>query len=149
MCVQIQGISTIRAFGWQEEVAEENSRSLDYSQVPLYLLICLQRWLNIVLDLLVAIIAVAVIWVAVAFKDTATGGQIGVALNLILVANSTLLVLVNSWANLEVFMGAIARLRDVERYTPQEDTAKECLEPAENWPSAGEVEFVGVTATYI
>jgi ATP-binding cassette, subfamily C (CFTR/MRP), member 1 len=73
---------------------------------------CLQRWLNIVLDLVVAGIAVGVISIAIAFRGTMTGGQIGVALNMILLANKTLLTLVTSFTNLEISLGAIARLKE-------------------------------------
>jgi ATP-binding cassette subfamily C (CFTR/MRP) protein 1 len=91
---------------------------LDISQSPFYLLLCLQRWLNIVLDLLVAGIAIGVISVAIAFRDTMTGGQIGVALNIILLVNNTLLRLNESYTNLEISLGAIARLKETIEKTP-------------------------------
>ncbi|KAJ9151860.1 Canalicular multispecific organic anion transporter 2 [Pleurostoma richardsiae] len=144
----VKGIATIRAFGWQKQMAAENSRGLDESQKPFYLLFCLQRWLNVVLDLLVAAIAVGTITLAVVLRGSTTGGQIGVALNLILVVNTTLLRLVESWTNLEISLGAIARLKEVEEDTPREDQPGEDFAPPEDWPSAGEVELKGVTAAY-
>ncbi len=144
---QVQGISTIRAFGWQKEAAEDNIRCLDASQRPFYLLLCLQRWLNVVLDGLVATVAIAIIWLAVALESV-TGAQIGVALNVILVANTTLLSLVGAWTNLEISLGAVARLREAEKDTPREDLPQETTEPDASWPSAGEVKFVDVTAAY-
>jgi hypothetical protein len=47
---------------------------LDLSQSPFYLLLCLQRWLNVVLDLLVAGIAVGVISLAIVLRGIMTGG---------------------------------------------------------------------------
>lgn len=80
---------------------------LDKSQQPSYVLFCLQRWLNIVLDLIVSGIAIGLIVLAVTLKGTTTAGQIGMALNIVLLANATLLGLVESWTNLEISLGAM------------------------------------------
>lgn len=71
------------------------------------MLLCVQRWLGIVLDLMVAGIATGLIALAVYLKGTTTSSQIGMALNLVLVANTTLLALVNSWTNMEISLGAM------------------------------------------
>lgn len=84
----------------------------------------------------------------VVLRGTTTGGQVGVALNMILVANTTLVRLVQSWTNLEISLGAVSRLKGAEQETPREDQVKETVEPAQNWPSSGEVELRDVTAAY-
>lgn len=71
-------------------------------------MLCLQQWLGIVLDLVVAAIATGLITLAVLMSDTTTAGQIGMALNIVLVANTTLLGLVTSWTNLEISLGAMS-----------------------------------------
>lgn len=68
---------------------------------------CLQQWLGIVLDLMVATIAIGLITLALFLRGTTTAGQIGMALNIVLVANSTLLSLVTSWTNMEISLGAM------------------------------------------
>ncbi|KAK3394647.1 ABC transporter type 1, transmembrane domain-containing protein [Podospora didyma] len=143
-----RGVETIRAFGWQREMAAENMRSLDLSQRPWYLLLCLQRWLNIVLDLFVAGVAVGMITLCVVLKGTTTGGQVGVALTVILVTNTTLLRLVESWTNVDISLGAIVRLRNVERDTPQEDGAHHGEDVMVGWPSAGKVKLDNISASY-
>lgn len=80
---------------------------LDKSQQPAYTLMCLQRWLSIVLDLLIGALATGLIAFAVIFKGSTTAGQIGMALNIVLVANMTLLSLVASWTNMEISLGAM------------------------------------------
>ncbi|KAK3500859.1 hypothetical protein B0T13DRAFT_527250 [Neurospora crassa] len=158
----VQGIETIRAFGWRTEAAIENIHVVDISQRPFYLLLCLQRWLNVVLDLLVAGVAVGTIFLAVSLKGTVTGGQIGVALSVIIAANATLLSLVQSWTNLEISLGAISRLKRVEEDTPQEPVSipwpghiSSNPRPSTGWPSPylhdstpGLVRFEGVSASY-
>ena len=80
---------------------------LDKSQQPAYILLCLQRWLSVVLDLMVAAIATSLIALAVFLEGSTTAGQIGMALNIVLVANMTLLGLVASWTNMEISLGAM------------------------------------------
>ncbi|KAF4636442.1 hypothetical protein G7Y89_g1648 [Cudoniella acicularis] len=144
----VEGVTTIRAFNWQKNFETSNIQQLEKSQKPFYLLLCLQRWLNLVLDLLIAGIAVGIITVAVVLKGTTTAGQIGIALNLILVANTTLLRLVESWTGLEISLGAIARLKSAVNETPQEDEPSENIVPDESWPSAGSIELDNVTVSY-
>lgn len=104
---QSEGVTTIRAFGWEKQVEHANVSCLDKSQQPSYILFCLQQWLSIVLDLIVASIATGLITLAILIKGTTTAGQIGMALNIVLVANTTLLSLVTSWTNMEISLGAM------------------------------------------
>jgi len=116
----LDGLSTIRAYGGANEATTKHFQQLDESHRPLYLLLCLQQWLNLVLDLLVAGIAVGIISLAVLFRNSTSGGDIGMALNLVLVANTTLLRLVESWTGMEISLGAIARLKSLELEVPSE-----------------------------
>jgi ATP-binding cassette, subfamily C (CFTR/MRP), member 1 len=109
---------------------------------------CIQRWLNLVLDLLVAGLAVTVISLAVLFRGSTTGGQIGIALNVILVFNPILLTLVTTWTRMETSLGAIARLKILEESTISEDKVGENFIPGEHWPHKGAIEFLDVTASY-
>ncbi|KAH7400242.1 P-loop containing nucleoside triphosphate hydrolase protein [Cadophora sp. MPI-SDFR-AT-0126] len=144
----VEGTATIRAFGWQHEYEQENCRCVDDSQKSFYILLCLQRWLNIVLDLMIAGVATCVIAVAVFLRGSTNGASVGVALNMILVANSTLLKFVENWTSLEISLGAISRLRSTINETPQEDKLWETLVPPANWPSAGLIEVKDVTVSY-
>lgn len=114
------------------------------------MLFCLQRWLNVVLDLLVGAIGVGVIIVAVTLRGTTSAGQIGLALNMVLLANTTLLALIRFWTGLEVSLGAVSRLK-----TLQEDVLPENMNEdlPHEWismqlPELGAVELVGVNAAY-
>ncbi|KAK2035131.1 P-loop containing nucleoside triphosphate hydrolase protein [Colletotrichum zoysiae] len=143
----VEGIATIRAFGWEKKAEAANIESLDKAQQPAYILFCLQRWLGVVLDLMIAAIATGLITLAISLGRT-TAGQIGMALNIVIVANSTLLGLVTSWTNMEISLGAIYRLKSLEAETPKEDKPSEDYVPKETWPSSGSIEFDGVTVAY-
>ncbi|KDN60706.1 hypothetical protein CSUB01_04114 [Colletotrichum sublineola] len=144
----VEGVVTIRAFGWESKAEAANIKCLDKSQKPAYILFCLQQWLGVVLDLMIAAIATGLITLAIFLKGTTTAGQIGMALNIVVVANGTLLSLVTSWTNMEISLGAISRLRSLETDTPQEDKPCEDYVPEGTWPSSGHVEFNRVTVAY-
>jgi ABC-type multidrug transport system fused ATPase/permease subunit len=80
----LAGVMTIRAFGWETQWKDKNSVLLDTSQRPYYLLYCVQRWLTLVLDLIVAAEAVLVVGLAVGLKHSTTPGLLGISLNNIL-----------------------------------------------------------------
>ncbi|KAF2197592.1 ABC transporter-like protein [Delitschia confertaspora ATCC 74209] len=145
----IQTLETIRAFGWQTSLRAQFFDLLDMSQRPYYLLYCIQRWLNVVLDLFVAALAVILVTFSVELRDSATAGAVGVALVNVLAFNENIAGLIVAWTNLETSLGAIARLRQFEK-----DTPTELLEGAKDqsigrtWPSGGAIEFTNVTAAY-
>ncbi|KAK7996449.1 hypothetical protein PG989_004489 [Apiospora arundinis] len=99
-------------------------------------------------DLLAAGVATAAITIAVVFRGHVSGAQIGIALNIMLVANTTLLKLVENWTVLEMSLGAISRLKMLEQTTPIEGRANWSKNPPQKWPARGQVEFKDITAAY-
>jgi ATP-binding cassette subfamily C (CFTR/MRP) protein 1 len=77
----LEGLSTIRAFGWEEDFRKTNLARLDNSQKPYYLLFCIQRWLSLALDLLVAAMAILVVSLALGLRDYTSPGLLGVSMN--------------------------------------------------------------------
>ncbi|EQB45813.1 ABC transporter [Colletotrichum gloeosporioides Cg-14] len=146
----LNGVVTIRAFGWQQEFVKEQLRLLDISQRPYYLLFCIQRWLAVMLDLFVAVIATVLVAFAVKLTNTTSGGAIGLSMVSLMGLNSSLSRLISSWTNLETSLGAIARLRDFVRDSPQEDgvDAQRLPPVPQGWPSSGAIEFKRIDARY-
>ncbi|KAM7217664.1 hypothetical protein V8F06_006919 [Rhypophila decipiens] len=144
----LEGVATIRAFGWQRPFVNDNVKKVEQQLRPAYMLMAIQRWLNTVLDLIVMGLAMLVISLAVWLKGTTTGGQIGIALNVVLQANSFLLRLVEAWTSMETSLGAISRLRSFETDLQPEDKPGEVLEPPSTWPARGEIDFDHMSAGY-
>ncbi|KEQ84925.1 hypothetical protein M438DRAFT_317897 [Aureobasidium pullulans EXF-150] len=133
----VEGITTIRSSNQQQTYLSRTTQNLDLSQRAFYLFLCLQRWLNIILDLAIAIVAILVITLAVFFTSETSSADVGIALNMVLVANTTLLRLVENWTRMETSVGAAARLKELEDFVPrEEDCAVETFVP-KDWPSAG------------
>ncbi|OAA57757.1 multidrug resistance-associated protein [Cordyceps fumosorosea ARSEF 2679] len=147
--LRIDGLATIRAFGWQRAVEQRNIDAIDLSMRPVFLMRCLNRWLLIVLELIVSTVAVAIVASAVmGGSGTGTGTAVGVALNLVILTNTTLIALVISFTDLEVSLGAISRLKEVEEMTPQEDLPHEIVVPDAHWPTRGELVLKDLATGY-
>ncbi|KAK1493023.1 hypothetical protein CTAM01_09650 [Colletotrichum tamarilloi] len=142
------GLPTIRAFAWSPAMLRENHALLDASQRPYYLFFCVQRWLNVVLDLFIAGMAVVLVAFALYFTNATTMGAIGLAMVNIINFNQTLSDFIEMWTMLETSLGAIARLKYFVRYTPREDRDGETDEMPPAWPRGGKIEIENVTAAY-
>lgn len=144
----LEGLSTIRAFGWQELFMKTNFERLDDSQKPNYMMYCIQRWLGLVLQLIVAVMAVAVVAMAVSNTNSTSSGKLGVSLSTIVVFGSSLSYLMTFWTMLESSLGAIARLKSFEEGTESEDKSRETFIPGSDWPNTGAIELRNVSAFY-
>ncbi|KAE8380421.1 P-loop containing nucleoside triphosphate hydrolase protein [Aspergillus bertholletiae] len=141
------GITTIRAFSWQEAFRQNSLSLIDESQKPFYLMYSIQCWLTLVLNLLVMGIVVVLVALAVELRNT-SGGALGVALNNVSAISATLAYLIQAWTSLETSLGALARLKSFESETPSEHLSRERHSPGSLWPPRGRIQFIDVTASY-
>ena len=143
----LQGLSTIRAFGWSSATLATGLNLLDISQRPYYLMLCVQQWLELVLNLFVAGLAVLFVGIAVSINSV-TSGSIGLALLNLLVLSDNMSQLITAWTDLETSLGSLARLKDLERDTPKEALDGEDQKPPLGWPGHGRVVFDRISAVY-
>ena len=143
----IEGVSTIRAFGWQETFDQRAIHHLDYSQRPYYLLFCIQRWLMLVLDLLVAVLAVTLIALALRLPRQSDPGSLGVALTSVMAFNATIQGLITTWTEAETSLGSVARTKSFVEGTVAETDANDAIDPGLDWPQ-GNVEVSDLTVVY-
>lgn len=144
----LQGQVTIRAFGWTKDFEEQNMGLLGKSQKPFYLLFCIQRWLALVLDLIVAALAVILMVMVVKLRERLDPGLVASALFNVMSFNNNLTAVIQMWTNLETPLGALARLKNFSEVTRSENLTIGCRAVPEDWPSSGTVEFSIVSATY-
>jgi ATP-binding cassette subfamily C (CFTR/MRP) protein 1 len=145
----LKGLPVIRAFGWEHDFTEVLVAKLDLSQIPYYLLYIVQRWLILVLDLMVAALAVTAMTMAVELRSSTSPEALGLSLNNVLTFNQTLALLMQFWTQLEISLGAIRRTREFEATTPCEPkTAVVADLPSSTWPDHGAIEFRGLSAGY-
>ncbi|KAJ5091867.1 hypothetical protein NUU61_006737 [Penicillium alfredii] len=144
----IQGLVTLRAFGWQHAMEKKNIELLDYSQRPFYFMFAIQRWLTLSLDLVVAGIAILLIVLVVALRGSLEVGYVGVALLNVIMFSQSIKLMVTFWTNLETHIGSILRVRDFTRDVQSEDQPGEDDDVPPNWPSSGAVSFHSASAAY-
>lgn len=144
----LAGVSTIRAFGWSTAFMNENARKLNTSQKPFYLMTCIQRWLEVVLDLFIAGLALVLVSIALRVSGASSQGAIGLALVNLLDFSQTLTLVIDQWTQLETSLGAIARLKWFVNNTPNENKESEKENPPADWPAQGAIEFDNVSASY-
>jgi ATP-binding cassette, subfamily C (CFTR/MRP), member 1 len=107
----------------------------------------IQRWLNLVLDLLVAGMATLIIALATQLKDS-SAGALGISLLNILTFSQDLTSLIRTWTDLETSLGAIARVKDFETNTPYEHLPEENSKPPPKWPANGKIKVDHLWSTY-
>ncbi|KAK3369714.1 putative ABC transporter [Lasiosphaeria ovina] len=149
----LNGLATIRAFTWTRPYTAKTLRLLDTAQKPYYLLLCIQRWLGLVLNLIVAGLTILMTGMAVGLRGRIDPGLLGIALVVMTTLGQTLSQLIQSWTMLETSLGAIARIRNFATDTPSEVGKPDNDEgddktAADSWPSHGEIEFKNATISY-
>ena len=144
----LNGLVTIRAFGWQTALTERNLDLLDRSQRPFYLLWSIQRWLVLVLDLVVAGVAVLLIILVVTLKGKISAGAVGVALLNVILFSQNIKLLLQFWTTMETHIGAVSRIKNFTADTESENLLSEDGQPPATWPASGAIQFSGVSASY-
>ncbi len=106
----------------------------------------MQRWLTLVLNLIVAGLAVLLVGISIALKDQISPGLLGVALTSIMGIGQTLSQLIQSWTQLETSLGAVTRINQFAADTPREPDGPDMPPPV--WPNKGAISISGLYAKY-
>src|SRR3569833_89888 len=144
----LNGLATIRAFGRQSSLQSKSHTLLDRSQRPFYLLFAVQRWLTLVLDLILAAVAVLLIGLVVALRGTVSAGGVGLALLNVILFGQSIKLLLTFWTNLDTHIGSVARIKSITETTASEDQPGENHTPPPDWPAAGASKLENVSAAY-
>ena len=144
----LSGLATIRAFKWQDALNDRNHKLLDRSQRPFYLLFAVQRWLTLVLDLVVAAVAVLLMVLVVQLRGTIAAGGVGLALLNVIQFSQNIKLLVTFWTTLETHIGSVSRIKSFTETAVPEDQLDERDMPPAGWPATGAMEFDNLSAAY-
>lgn len=150
----LSGLVTIRAFGWASVFEDQNLTLLDASQKPFYLLFCIQLWLELALDLSVAVLGTILMVLVVKLRNEVGAGYVGLAILNVITFSQSLSQILRNWASLETSIGAIARIKDFVAHTASEDKPGESERSLltdrglSSWPSKGAIDFQNLYASY-
>ena len=142
----IKGIATFRAFGWVPQSIEQNNRLIDASQRPMYLLSMIQRWLGFALQMVIAVLAVAV--VTLATQTRTNTAFTGASLVTLMTFGEQLVYIIIIYTMFETSIGAVSRLKTFSEKVKPEDLEGEDLLPPLEWPLKGGIRIDNVSASY-
>lgn len=144
----LSGLPTVRAFGWSAAALGLNHELVDRSQQPFYLLLMVQQWLTLVLNLVTAALAVLIVGLAVRLRGSVSVGLTAVSLIQLITLAENLKILIQFWTSLETSIGAVARIKNFSEETPDERLPGEDQQPPRDWPSRGGIEMRDLSAGY-
>jgi len=142
----IKDVATFRAFGWVQNGIETNNQLLDTSQRPTYLLAMVQRWLLFTLQLLVSVLAIAVVTLATQLRSST--GLTGASLVTLMTFGDILNYIITWYTQIETSIGAVSRLKKFSEQVKSESQASEDIIPPKTWPLEGGIKITGVSASY-
>ncbi|XP_041100195.1 multidrug resistance-associated protein 1-like, partial [Polyodon spathula] len=141
------GVSTIRAYGYQDQFINQNKQVLNENLLCYYNNVISNRWLAVRLEF----VGILMIFLAAIFmvynKDSMDSGTVGLAMSYALNITATLNFWVRKACEIETNAVAIER---VYEYAEMEKEAPWVLSkrPPQRWPSQGIVEFINYEARY-
>ncbi|OIW27076.1 P-loop containing nucleoside triphosphate hydrolase protein [Coniochaeta ligniaria NRRL 30616] len=147
----IVGIATIRSYGWFEHMSLRNAKFLDMSQRPSYQLAMVQQWLLLVMNMVVAALALILVLLATQLRGGVVDlGALGAAMVMLITFGTTLAGVVNAYTGLEIALGGISRLKTFSEITESEEKEfgeGDIMPPAE-WPLTGKIVMEDISASY-
>lgn len=105
-----------------------------------------QRWLGFALQLVVAILAVAVVSLATQLRSST--GLTGASLVTLMTFGDILNYIIRWWTQIETSIGAVSRLKKFSEKVMPESQKGEDFVPPKEWPLRGSIEITGVSASY-
>lgn len=146
----LSGLDTIHAFGAEARLAREMHAHVNKNMSAFYQFWMSGMWLTWRLECLTSTMVLAVSLLLVALRDSVDGTLAGLALVYALQLTALLQRTVKVAIEAETHMTSVERIlhfdnvpKEPPQYLPQGDA-----NAGDNWPSAGAVEFSGVTMSY-
>lgn len=138
----------MRGFRWQHSYIQNNYALVDNAQKPYYLLLMIQKWLALVLDLIVAALAVLLVGITVALRSRISIGFTGVALIQIISLTGFIKMMILFFTSMETSLGAVNRIMQFTNKTEKERTTGSEIIVPPNWPMFGQIILSNVSAVY-
>ncbi|KAG0272854.1 hypothetical protein BGZ95_011349 [Linnemannia exigua] len=144
----LNGLTTIRAYGFEHRFQKTNLTNLDNSNRAYYWLWSTSRWLSWRLDLTSALVAFCVGLLILQKADSFEPGWAALCLTYSTMFNSSVSYMIRSYAQNEMNMNSLERIIE---YTNIEEEAPAIIEgsrPPASWPHAGQIVIDHLTVRY-
>lgn len=146
------GLSTIRAYGKQDQARNENMNKIDINQRAYFAYIAANRWFSLYLEMIGTLLIFATALFGVIQRNTTFSGDIGLSLTYALQVNAILGFSVRSITELEGQMNSVERVNYYSDELPQEAAAEmsstQGISIPPGWPSDGQIDIKNVQMRY-
>ncbi|KAF9404358.1 Multidrug resistance-associated protein 1, partial [Podila epigama] len=143
----LAGVTTIRALGANGRFIDDNAKKADLSASAYFVWAASNRWLQIRLESLGAVIVLAAALFAVLSRNSLATGSVGLALSYAMSVTIDITWLLRSYCDLQNQLVAVERLDEYSRKNPEAPAETDVKLP-ENWPNEGRVEFRNYSTRY-
>ncbi|KAG0019619.1 hypothetical protein BGZ82_011830, partial [Podila clonocystis] len=143
----LAGVTTIRALGAEDRFILENATRANIAGNAYFSWVVSNRWLQIRLEGLGAIVVLAAALFVVLSRDTLPPEAIGLSLSYALSVTGDITWLVRSYCDLQNQLVAVERMNEYATKN-QEAPAETDAKLPENWPQSGHVQFKNYSTRY-
>ncbi|KAF9210521.1 Canalicular multispecific organic anion transporter 2 [Podila verticillata] len=143
----LAGVTTIRALGAEDRFILENASRANIAGNAYFSWVVSNRWLQIRLEGLGAIVVLAAALFVVLSRDSLPPQAIGLSLTYALSVTGDITWLVRSYCDLQNQLVAVERMNEYATKN-QEAPAETDVKLPENWPQSGHVEFKNYSTRY-
>ncbi|KAF8383121.1 mrp-3 [Pristionchus pacificus] len=146
----IQGVSTIRAFGWSEKFILSSRSKVDTFMRCSWFYGIAARWLGVRLETLGNGIILVTSLLAVASKamESSTAGVIGLSVSYSLNVSFMMNLLMTRLSELETSIVSVERVKEYSEDQAEADWRQPHRRPKQGWPSNGAVHFKNYETRY-
>eukprot|EP01155_Anaeramoeba_flamelloides_P023514 Anaeramoba_flamelloidesa807701_5206.p1 GENE.a807701_5206~~a807701_5206.p1 ORF type:complete len:948 (-),score=243.47 a807701_5206:15-2858(-) len=144
----LSGLPVIRAFGYQKHFNKTNIRLLDRNTSSIYCQWCGNRWLNVRVTCLAAVLsafAAFFVWYSI---DSVGASYASMAVSLSVGIASLFSMIVRNFAELEKSMNSIERIIEYSKIDKEAKLEIQETRPHQNWPNKGQIEFKNIKMRY-
>ncbi|KAK4687233.1 hypothetical protein P7C73_g2882, partial [Tremellales sp. Uapishka_1] len=153
--IDTDGLRTIRAMLAQNTCRELMTARTTASQHPAWLLMAIQKWLELALNLCVLVVNTLLVVVAVVNRHSVSAGILAVALTEAAVMTQQLGHVVVQWTEVEMCITSVERVQEYIELPPQEAPSAARISPTPSkmlpnskWLERGGIQFSHVSARY-
>ncbi|KAG0273442.1 hypothetical protein BGZ95_010750 [Linnemannia exigua] len=143
----LAGVTTIRALAANDRFISENAAKADIAANAYFMWVSTNRWLQIRLEGLGAIVVLAAALFVVLSRDSLGSSAAGLAMSYALNVNQDITWLVRSYCDLNNQLVAVERVDEYANKNPEAPVETDVVLP-ENWPQNGLVEFRNYSTRY-
>ncbi|XP_044166542.1 ATP-binding cassette sub-family C member 3-like [Acropora millepora] len=135
----INGASTIRAFGQQDRLIQDNYHRVDENHVAYFPGVSANRWLALRLEFVgnLAILFAAIF--AVIRRDSIDSGLVGLSITYALQVTASLNWMVRMSSELETNIVSVERVKEYAETTTEADWIVQDNRPPDDWPDQGSI----------